>query len=84
LISSTMHIAVLLDNNKSHLLPPHITYAYDLNPNPIAEALIPFLGSTVGCADYKFKIPTRRTSRNMLREVDHRSLPLDAQCHERK
>ena len=26
-----------------------------MNPNPIAEALIPLLGSTVGCVDYKLK-----------------------------
>ena len=38
------------------------------------------LGSTVGCVDCKLKFPTRRTTKNMLREMDHSSLPLDAQC----
>ena len=38
------------------------------------------LGSMVGCVDCKLKFPTRRTTKNMLREMDHRSLPLDAQC----
>ena len=28
----------------------------------------------------QIKIPTRRTTKNMLREMDHRLLPLDAQC----
>ena len=34
----------------------------------------------VGCDDYKLKFPMRRTTKNMLREMDHRLLPLDAQC----
>ena len=38
------------------------------------------LGSTVGCVDCKLKFPTRRTTKNMLREMDHSLLPLDAQC----
>ena len=38
------------------------------------------LGSTVGCVDCKLKFPTRRTTKNMLREMDDSSLPLDAQC----
>ena len=36
------------------------------------------LGSTVGCVDCKLKIPTRGTTKKMLQEMDHRSLPLDA------
>ena len=38
------------------------------------------LGSMVGCVDCKLKFPTRRTTKNMLREMDHSLLPLDAQC----
>ena len=38
------------------------------------------LGSTVGCVDCKLKFPTRRTTKNMLWEMDHSLLPLDAQC----
>ena len=38
------------------------------------------LGSTVGCVDCKLKFPMRRKTKNMLREMDHSSLPLDAQC----
>ena len=60
------------------ILSSYILHTYDLNPNPIAWALIPLLGSTVGCVDCKLKFPTRRTTKNMLR--DHSSLPLDAQC----
>ena len=41
---------------------------------------MPLLGSTVGCVDCQLKFPTRRTTKNMLREMDHSSLPLDAQC----
>ena len=37
LISSTVHTADLINDNRSHLPPPHIKYAYDLNPNPITE-----------------------------------------------
>ena len=43
--------------------------------------MIPRLGSMVGCVDCKLKFHTRRTTKNMLREMDHSSLPLDAQCH---
>lgn len=39
------------------------------------------MGSTVGCVDCKLKFPTCRTTKNMLREMDHSLLPLDAQCH---
>ena len=34
----------------------------------------------VGRVDCKLKFPTRRTTKNMLREMYHSSLPLDAQC----
>ena len=80
LISSTVHTADLINDNRSHLPPPHIKYAYDLNPDPIAEALIPLLGSTVGCVDWKLKFSYTQNNRNMVREMDHSSLPLDAQC----
>ena len=50
LISSTVHIADLTNDDKSHLPPPHIIYASDLNPNPIIEALIPLLVSTKGAS----------------------------------
>ena len=40
------------------------------------------MGSMVGCVDCKLKFPTCRTTKNMLREMDHSSLPLDAQCRE--
>ena len=39
------------------------------------------LDFTVGCVYCKLKFPTRRTTKNMLREMDHRSLPLDEHCH---
>ena len=48
--------------------------------DPLAKKRFKLLGSTVGCLDYKLKFPTRRTTKNMLREMDHRSLPLEAQC----
>ena len=48
LISSTVHIADLMNNNRSHMSSPHIKYASDLKPKPIADALIPLLGSIVG------------------------------------
>ena len=38
------------------------------------------LGSAVGCVAWKLKFPTCGTTKNMLREMDHSSLPLDAQC----
>ena len=38
------------------------------------------MGSMVGCVDCKLKFPTCRTTKNMLREMDHSSLPLDTQC----
>ena len=34
----------------------------------VTRCRLPVLGSTVGCVDCKLKFPTRRTSRNMLRE----------------
>ena len=34
----------------------------------------------VGCIDCKLKFPTGRTTKKMLWEMDHSSLPLDAQC----
>ena len=36
------------------------------------------LGSMLGCVDCKFKFSPCRTTKNMLREIDHSSLPLDA------
>jgi len=50
LISSAVHITDLVNDNRSHLPPPHIKYASDLNRKPLAEALIPVLGSTVGAS----------------------------------
>ena len=37
------------------------------------------VGNVIGCVDCKLKLPTRRTTKNMLWEMDHSSLPLDAQ-----
>ena len=50
LVSSTVHITDLMNDNISHLSPPHIKYASNLKLNPIAEALITLLGSTVGAS----------------------------------
>ena len=44
------------------------------------ETRLRLLGSMVGCFNCKLKFPTRGTTKNMLREMDHSSLPLDAQC----
>ena len=44
------------------------------------HATMEVLGTMVGCVDCKLKFPTRRIAKNMLREMDHSSLPLDAQC----
>jgi hypothetical protein len=50
LISSTVCIADLINDNISHMPLRHIKYASNLNPNPIAEALIPLLVSMVGAS----------------------------------
>ena len=34
----------------------------------------------VGCVDCKLKFSYAQNNRNMLREMDHSSLPLDVQC----
>ena len=42
--------------------------------------MLSLLGSTVGCVDCKLKFSYAQNNRNMLREMDHSLLPLDAQC----
>src|SRR3954462_9674600 len=53
------------------------TYRNDLWDSPCRMNM---LGSTAGCVDCNLKFPTCRTTKNMVRKMDHSSLPLDAQC----
>ena len=72
---------MLLDSYRSARKGRLERWRYRMRVAEVAAAYKEVLESTVGCVDCKLKFPTRRTSRNMLREMDHSLLPLDTQCH---